>query len=269
MSELLLQGVGIAPEAAQARRLKPLDLALHSGEFWTLLGPNGAGKSTLLSLLGGLLPLGKGQLMLKGRPFSRYEMEGRAKLLALMLQQQPLSFPFTVVEVITMGAHPLTLSSTQLNQRLDALLLALDLDALKDRLYPTLSGGERQRVHLARTLMQRGTAPSVILLDEPVASLDPRHQQQALSFLEQLCRDEGHALIVVLHDLNLAARWGNRALLMKLGQVQSAGESEQVLTAEHLSALYDLDIRSCELDGQRLFSSRLASERSDGDAPAP
>ncbi len=239
-----------------ARHLAPFDLTLAGGELSVVLGPNGAGKSTLLGLLSGLLRPAAGEVKLLGQPLQRYDLRQRAQHLAVLLQQQPLDFAFSVREVIAMGGYPLNLSAPEQDARIAQLAQALDLDALLARSYLTLSGGEAQRVQLARVLAQRGREPSVILLDEPLAALDLRHQHQALELLKTLVA-QGYAVLCVLHDLNLAAHYADRVLLLRDGQLAYQGTVDAVMQAERLSALFEVQIERhrCD-DGRPLFISR-------------
>jgi len=251
----MLEARGLAYGHHEARRLEPFDLSLSGGELCGVLGPNGAGKSTLIALLSGLLAPGAGELTLKGHALSHYPLKERARHLAVMLQRQPLDFAFSVRDVIAMGGYPLDLPLPLLEQRIEELAAGLDLQHLLARNYLSLSGGEAQRVQLARVLVQRGREPSVILLDEPLSALDLRHQHQALVLVRSLAQREGHALLVVLHDLNLAAGYTDSLLLVGEGRLIEQGATERVMCPERLSELYSLPIeRHRTRDGRTLFS---------------
>ncbi|TCK04991.1 heme ABC transporter ATP-binding protein [Marinobacterium mangrovicola] len=251
----MLEARSLAFEGGGSRRIQPLQLELAGGQIHVALGPNGSGKSTLLALLSGLLEPGSGEVLLRGRNLHRYSLAERARHLAVMLQSQPLDFAFPVREVIAMGGYPLDLSLPELDQRIEQLARGLDIAHLLERSYLSLSGGEAQRVQLARVLAQRGREPSVIMLDEPLTALDLKHQHQALMLLQQLAV-EGHSIFIVLHDLNLAACYADHVLLMREGDLVAQGQCGEVMTAETLSALYDVRIERYESSGgQALFSS--------------
>ncbi|WP_027855370.1 heme ABC transporter ATP-binding protein [Marinobacterium litorale] len=218
------------------------DLELPAGTVSVLLGPNGAGKSTLLSLLCGLLTPSAGEVALDGTALAKLPLVERARRLTVLLQQQPLEFAFSAREVIAMGGQPLNLSAPRLEQRISAVARSLDIEALLERNYLTLSGGEAQRVQLGRVLVQRGVETGVILLDEPVSALDLKHQHQALSYLRDLAK-EGYAVMAILHDLNLAARYADHVILMQAGQVISSGEVGDVMQPHRLSRLFNVDVQ--------------------------
>lgn len=251
----MLDARSLAFNRGSSRHIKALDLELRGGDIHVVLGPNGSGKSTLLALLSGLLEPVSGEVLLHGQPLQRYGLAERARHLAVMLQSQPLDFAFPVRDVIAMGGYPLDLSLPELDQRIEHLAAGLDISHLLDRSYLSLSGGEAQRVQLARVLAQRGREPSVILLDEPLTALDLKHQHQALALLKQLA-DDGYAIFIVLHDLNLAACYADRVLLMREGALVVQGDCSEVMTDRTLSALYDVRIERYETSGgQALFSS--------------
>ncbi|MBV1788909.1 ATP-binding cassette domain-containing protein [Marinobacterium sp. D7] len=257
----MLEALGLAHDRTASRRLQPFDLHLSGGELCGVLGPNGAGKSTLVALLSGMLSPSSGELMLKGRALAHFTLKERARHLAVMLQRQPLDFAFSVRDVIAMGGYPLDLPLPVLEQRIDNLATALDLQHLLERNYLSLSGGEAQRTQLARVLVQRGCEPSVVLLDEPLAALDLRHQHQALALLRTLARQEGHAILLVLHDLNLAARYSDTLLLVGDGKLLEQGATEKVMRPERLSELFSVPIeRYRTRDGLGLFTSIAGGE---------
>ena len=251
----MLEAHSLAFDSGGSRRIEKLGLTLESGRIHVVLGPNGSGKSTLMALLSGLLEPDLGEVRLRGEPLHSYSLAERARHLAVMLQNQPLDFAFPVRDVIAMGGYPLDLSQPELGRRIDQLAAGLDIAHLLDRSYLSLSGGEAQRVQLARVLTQRGRKPSLILLDEPLTALDLKHQHQALGLLRGLAA-EGYAVFIVLHDLNLAACYADRVLLMRQGRLVAQGESASVMSADTLSSLYGVPIKRFETPGgQVLFSS--------------
>jgi len=225
-----------------------LGFKLDAGELLVVLGPNGAGKSTLLKGLAGELRLAAGQVMFAGRPMTNWSNRDLARQRAVMPQRVEVNFPLTVEEVVRLGRppEPLALSMPVLSE----LMELLDIVHLQHRLVPGLSGGEQQRVQLARVLAQIWDAkgPVLLLLDECTSALDPAHQQQVFSLLRRLARQRGFAVLAVAHDLNLAARFADRLLLLHQGEVYIAGLPSEVLTENVLAEVYGLSARIIELE---------------------
>lgn len=223
--------------------LEDIDLQVRPGELLTVLGPNGAGKSTLLAALSGELAAARGEVLLDGRALADWPARQRACRLAVLPQQSSLAFPFRVDEVVGFGRLPHASGRCRDAQIVAAALAAADVAHLAGRDYLTLSGGERQRVQLARVLAQLwpGEPGQVLLLDEPTAMLDPQHQHLCLAAARQLAA-RGVAVLAVLHDLNLAARYGDRLLLLARGRVQALGDVESVLRPELIEAVFGLPV---------------------------
>ena len=230
-------------------RLDVEALELISGEITLVLGPNGAGKSTLLSVLAGLLPVAGAELRLEGRSLCSIETPVRASRLAVLTQGQQLDFAFSVKDVVLMGCYPLTLTELQKQERLAQLVKQLELESLLDRTYITLSRGEAQRVQVARVLMQRAVDPGVILMDEPLTALDMKQKLQVMQLLHQL-KQEKHALFLIVHDLNLAAEFGDQFLLLKDGKLFASGDRDEVLTVDKLTELYETPIELISREGE-------------------
>jgi iron complex transport system ATP-binding protein len=227
--------------------LRDVSLDVAAGELVALVGPNGAGKSTLLALLAGDMAPARGTVRLDGRPITDWPVEALARRRALLPQTSTLAAELRVREVALLGRAPFGDGHrVDVRARVDRVLAALALDALAERSYLALSGGERQRVHLARVLVQAGgvgdTPPGLCLLDEPTNSLDPLHQHTALGAARDLA-DDGGAVVVVLHDLNLAARYADRIVLLCRGGVLCIGEPAAVLRPEPLQSAYGIPMR--------------------------
>lgn len=223
--------------------LAGIDLQLHDGEVLGVLGPNGAGKSTLLAALSGDLPAAQGQVSLDQRPLADWSGPARAQRLAVLPQSSSLEFAFSVEQVVGMGRLPHS-SGQQEDQRIVAAALqAADAQHLSGRNYLALSGGERQRVHLARVLAQvwPGGAGQILLLDEPTSMLDPLHQHTILQAVRDFA-GRGAAVLVILHDLNLAARYCDRVLLLQEGRPYVLGSPAEVLAPAPLRAVFGLDV---------------------------
>jgi len=212
-----------------------VDIEVPAGELLALVGPNGAGKSTLLALLAGDLTPDAGQVAIAGRPLRGMRPKELARLRAVMPQQTVLQFAFTAAEVVALGVAGGDAAGRKGTAALVSAALARTGCAdLAGRAYPTLSGGEQARVTLARVLAQ--DAP-VLLLDEPTAHLDLRHQLLVLRQARALA-DDGHAVAIVLHDVNLAARWADRVTVLADGRVVACGPPGAALTTATLSTVY-------------------------------
>jgi ABC-type hemin transport system, ATPase component len=222
-------------------RLREVSFSLTPGEMAVIIGPNGAGKTSLLRLVAGELAASAGTVYLAGKESVQWSLAQRARQFAVLPQTSSLNFPFTVAEVVALGRSP---HST--GQQLDAEIVAAALDAvdmthLRDRLYTHLSGGEKQRAHLARVMAQIWRAEDagerLLLLDEPTASLDLGHQQQLMQRVRDFAA-QGVAVLLVLHDLNLALSFADRLLVLQEGRLIADGPSAEVLSPELLRRLF-------------------------------
>ncbi|WP_447556030.1 ABC transporter ATP-binding protein [Vreelandella sp. EE22] len=235
---------------------QPITLSLEPGQVWGVLGPNGAGKTTLLHTLAGLNAPRRGSVCLDGAALGSLRRRHVAQHLGLVFQERMDGFPATVHETVMMGRHPyLSLwqrESAQDIERLNAALAALDLSALESRLVTTLSGGERQRVALATVLTQN---PGVWLADEPTNHLDLHHQSAVMALLSDEAR-RGKAVMMCLHDLNLAARWCSHVLLLYPDGQTLAGRCSDVLNLDALERLYRQRLSVAEIDGAPVYMPR-------------
>lgn len=223
--------------------LTGITLELKPGEVLGVLGPNGAGKSTLLSALSGELHAERPSVWLDDRELREWTGARRAQRLAVLPQVSTLDFAFRVEEVVGMGRLPHQSGRARDEEIVADALRAADAGHLMGRSYLALSGGERQRVHLARVLAQLwpGEAGQTLLLDEPTSMLDPLHQHTTLQAVREFA-DRGAAVLVILHDLNLAARYCDRLLLLEGGRPVALDTPEQVLRPEPLKAVFGLDV---------------------------
>lgn len=219
--------------------LHHVSLSVAEGEFFIVAGPNGSGKSTLLKLMAGLERPASGYIELVGRPMASYRRKERARIVAYLPQTVPLDFPFTALEVVLMGRHPhrhlLPLESPEDTAKAMEAMTRTAVAHLWNRPVTALSGGEKQRVFLAQALCQE---PQLLLLDEPTAALDPAHQVRLMDLLEDLRRERHLTVIMVSHDINLAAMYGDRVLLLKGGRVVCQGSPEEVFTFRTLEETY-------------------------------
>ncbi len=223
--------------------LREVSMELCAGEMLAVVGPNGAGKSTLLKVIGATLARTRGAVELFGRPLDSYDRRALARLIATVAQENAIAFQFSVVEVVLMGRAP-HLGAFHFETRRDleiahSALEHFDLLALARRSIQELSGGERKRVFLARALAQEA---KIALLDEPTAFLDMKHVADIFSRFRTLCAQRGLAVIATMHDLNAAALYADRVLLMKDGRAIACGTPEAVLTRENLAMVYDTEV---------------------------
>jgi iron complex transport system ATP-binding protein len=224
--------------------LHGVDLEVRAGEVLALVGPNGAGKSTLLGVLAGDLAHSGGSVEIDGQPLGGWAPVELARRRAVLPQQVTVSFPFTVADVVRMGRAPWARTEAEDDDEavIAAVLRLTDTVHLARRAFPSLSGGERARVALARVLAQRA---QLLLLDEPTAALDVRHQELVL----EVARDQaaaGDAVVTVLHDLGLAAAHADRVAVVADGRVVADGAPDDVMTPARLSDVYQHDIEVIE-----------------------
>ncbi|HWQ23248.1 MAG TPA: ABC transporter ATP-binding protein [Gaiellaceae bacterium] len=224
--------------------------AVARGEWLALIGPNGAGKTTLLRAIAGLVPY-RGSIMLEGRPATELGRTERSRLLAVV-PQEPSTPPWmTVAEYVLLGRTPhlgpLGKEGARDREAAARALARLDLLGLRERRLGTLSGGEKQRAVVARALAQEAR---IVLLDEPTASLDIGHQQQALDLLDTLRAESGLTLVAAMHDLTLAAQYADRMLLLDRGRVAADGPPPAVLTERALARHYGAAIDVVPVDGR-------------------
>lgn len=224
-----------------------VSVTLAPGDFAGVVGPNGSGKSTLVKLLSGYLQPQRGSVRLGDRDLGRMRPGERARQIAVVPQDSPVTFDYTALEIVLMGRSP-HLSHWGIESADDrsiarAAMRRTGTEALRERALAALSGGERQRVMLARALAQQ---TPILLLDEPTAHLDVNYQIETLRLLRAMVRAEGKSVLTVLHDLNLASLYCDRLLLLDGGHLAADGAPETVLTTEKLEAVYGIPIW-CEI----------------------
>ncbi|MEV0355125.1 heme ABC transporter ATP-binding protein [Nocardia sp. NPDC050697] len=231
-----LRASGVTVTRGPREVLRDVGFEVTAGEVVALVGPNGAGKSTLLAALAGELPVSTGTVELDGRPVTAWSALDMARRRAVLPQSHTVGFPFTAREVVAMGRAPWTGTGRDLDDdtAIDAALTAADVTHLAGRAFPTLSGGERARVALARVLAQD---TATLLLDEPTAALDLGHQEAVLG-LARARAAAGAAVVIVVHDLGIAAAYADRVAVLDRGRVAADGAPRAVLTTALLSAVY-------------------------------
>lgn len=236
----LLQASNLHLSYGEQQILRGVDLAVHAGEVVVLVGPNGAGKSSLLALMSGDISPDHGQIHLNQKNIAISSAKELARQRATLLQEVRVAFPFSVAEVVRMGRAPWrdTDESEHDDQVVATALAIADVSHLVERRYPSLSGGEKARASFARVLAQE---PSVLMLDEPTAALDIGHQERVLQQARR-CAGAGDAVLVVLHDLTLAAAYADTVVLLNDGQVVDQGPPAQVFQASVLTEVYNYPI---------------------------
>ena len=234
--------------------LKGVGLRVEEGEKVALLGPNGSGKTTLLRVLAGIAPPTSGRATLRGRDLREIPDGRRARILAFLAQEEHTDLPFTARDVLLL-ARSVGLSDWRPYRRADheaveALARQWELTGLLDRTLQDMSGGERKRVLLARTFAQD---TAIIVLDEPTNHLDLRHQHEMVARVV----DSGRTVLMSLHDLDMAAAYCERVVLMSRGRIVADGAPSEVLTARIVEEVYGVSARRADVDGRvRLLVGR-------------
>jgi iron complex transport system ATP-binding protein len=223
--------------------LSDIDLTVKSGEIVGLIGPNGSGKSTLIKLLSGALDGYSGKATVAGLDVAASAVRELARSVAVVPQEPRFAFPFSVMEIVLMGRHP-HLAGLAFESPNDVELAREALERcgaaeFAGRPIQELSAGERQRVVFARALTQQ---PSVLLLDEPASFLDIRHQVELYDLVRVQAREAGVAVLSVLHDLNLAAEYCDRIVLLREGRVMAAGPTDEVFSYANLKAAFETEV---------------------------
>ena len=219
--------------------LKNLTFSVPKSDFFIIIGPNGSGKTTLMKVISGILKPQKGRLEILNRSIGHYNLKALARTIAFVPQMLTVDFPFTVIEMVLMGRSPyLGMLGLEHEKDLKIAKQAIaftGVEHLTHRKLDQLSGGEQQRVFIARAICQE---PDVILLDEPTASLDLAHQVRVMDLMEKLKAEKGVTVVMVSHDVNLAAMYGDQLLLLSDGQIVCQGLPDEVLTFQTLEKAY-------------------------------
>ena len=238
-----LRVTNLSAAYGQRHVLRGVSLSVDNGQVVALVCPNGAGKSTLIRVLSGVVPAREGQAHLNGVDLLRLPLAERARRVAVVPQMIKLPDAFTVGELVLMGRTPhLPLWGGESQKDCEIAWQAMrrtQVENLASRRVGELSGGEQQRVVIARALAQE---PQVLLLDEPTAHLDLKHQVAVLELVRALAHEQDLAVLLTLHDLNQAAQYADRVALLEQGQVVAEGLAHEVFTAERLSAVYGVGV---------------------------
>ncbi len=235
-----MAATGLSVRLARNVIVEGASLELRTGELVALLGPNGAGKTTLIRALAGVLPA-EGRVEIGDRPLAAFSLRERARRIAYLPQGHITHWPMDVASVVALGRHPHADAFARPTEddraAVRAALAATGLEPLASRSVTSLSGGERARVALARAL---ATQASILLADEPTMSLDPRHQLVVMELLAQVAHG-GTAVLAILHDLALAARFADRVLMMDRGRLVADGPARDVLTPETIATVFGVE----------------------------
>lgn len=240
MADLILEGVSCAYAAEPV--LEGVSLRIGPGDFVGILGPNGSGKSTLIRTAGRVLHPRLGRVLLDAADLYTLSPRGSAQFIGVVPQETTIDFDFTCYEVVLMGRSP-HLGRFEEERPEDHRIVREAMERtrswdLRDRLFGRLSGGERQRVIVARAFAQ---TPKVLLLDEPTSHLDVRYQLEILELVRALCREKSVAVLAALHDLNLAAHFCDRLVLLDRGRMAAMGRWDEVLTPERVREVFGVE----------------------------
>lgn len=239
-----LEAVGVRVVIGEKTLLHATTCAFKPGQITAILGPNGAGKSTLMSVLTGQRQPAAGHVQCQGKALVDCPAAELARIRAFVAQETQVAFDFTVREVVDLGRYPHRRQPSQQEASIPMLAMqSTHVSALADRALNTLSGGEKARAHLARALAQvwEGSAQGQarwLLLDEPTAALDLQHQHRMLQLARTWAKEQGIGVVAVLHDLNLALRYSDSALVLADGQLLTQGQTNDVLTPERIAQVW-------------------------------
>ena len=223
--------------------LHDVSFPVEQGDFLVIMGPNGSGKTTLMGLMSGVRKPESGEVLFEGESIGNMKRIEIARKIAYVPQHIRIDFPFTVRQVVLMGRFArlkgLGIETTEDIKIAEEAMELTGVMDLSHRMIHQLSGGERQRVFIAQAVASQ---TSVIMLDEPVSSLDMKYEMQVLSLMEKLNREKGITIITTLHDVNTAARFGNKMLLLKKGRLKAYGDTHKVLTKENIRQVFEVDV---------------------------
>jgi iron complex transport system ATP-binding protein len=228
-----------------------VSLEIPKGGITSIIGPNGAGKSTLLAMMSRLLKLDGGRIAVDGLDVSATPGDALARRLSILRQENHVEARLTIGDLVAFGRYPHSKGRLTIEDReqIDAALSYLELTELRHRFLNEVSGGQRQRAFVAMVLCQN---TDYLLLDEPLNSLDMKHAVTMMKRLRRIADELGKTIVIVLHDINFASCYSDRIVAMRNGVVCRQGSPREVMTAESLRDVYEIDIRIEEIDGHRI-----------------
>ena len=245
--ELKIEGLGFSYPSKKV--LDDISAEYDGPQLVAILGPNGVGKSTLIHCIDRILKPESGHVLIDGKDSYDYHMKEMAQKVGYVPYASSDVFPMSVVDAVLLGRHPHSnWKSTREDVRIVfTMLKRLGIEDLADSKFNELSAGQHQKVMLARGLVQQ---PEVILLDEPTANLDVKHQLGVTKLLRDIAHEDGVLVIMICHDLNIAAKYADSILMMKDGTIYAAGTPEEAITEENIRAVYDVECRIIEDEGR-------------------
>lgn len=246
--------------------LEGIDLTMEGAQVVSILGPNGVGKSTLIHCINKILSPTEGRVLLDGRDVAEYSLKEVARLVGYVPYSSSDTFPLTVVDTVLLGRHPHAGWKTT-DEDLEAVfevLERLEIQDLAMRYFNELSAGQHQKVMLARGLVQ---SPSVLLLDEPTSNLDIKHQLAISRTLREISHTEGILVVMISHDLNIAARYSDNVVMMHEGRIFAVGSPAEVLTVDNIRRVYGVESRIIDDNGRPYIV--LEDDSADDCAPLP
>lgn len=244
MSIIILENIKFAYGKDSTKlALKDVNFSIEEGDFLSILGPNGSGKSTIIKIITGFLNPQYGDIKLCGESLRKYKPIDIAKRIAYVPQLPISTYPFSVYEIIAMGRYPyLNMSGFEKvsdREKIAEIIELLELRDVAKKGINEISGGEAQRTFIARALAQE---PDILLLDEPNAHLDIKHQLSIFNLLKKLNDEKKLTIITVMHDLNLARFYSNKVLLLKNGCVYLMGDTQSVITSQNIKSVFDVQV---------------------------
>jgi len=244
--KIRIKGLEFSYDSIQA--LKDVTIDIYESEIVAVVGPNGSGKSTLLKCIDKILKPQKGVILINGKDLKDFSQIEIAKTVGYVPQIVKQLFPATVLEVVLMGRRPYLCwrCSKKDLEKVFAVLKLLNIENIAMRDFNELSGGQQQKVLIARALAQE---PEVLLLDEPTANLDIKHQLEVMEIIKKIIKEKGITAIVAIHDLNLASRYADRIVMMRSGKIFAVGDPYNVLTPTNIEKVYGIRVKVIELDG--------------------
>lgn len=243
----IIQAEGIEYKVKDKTILSNIDFGIKEGTLTSIVGMNGSGKTTLLKLISNTIKPTKGKIRVHDKNVNAYSIKELAQHISFVFQTNDTSFDFSAQQIVLMGRMPYQKLLDRDKQE-DFLIVEKAMKEtntwhLRNRLINTLSGGERQRVFIARSLAQQ---TSIMLLDEPVANLDLKHQLEIMNLLKNIQKQQNTTILIVLHDLSLALKYSDNVLALKDGQMQFFDSAKTVLTSPNISSLFEINAKIVE-----------------------